>query len=1581
MNNIPASYRRRDGLKTLSQSKKKTYSGQELDLNYRGALEIAREGELEITVPSLEQSKTVLPKPIPKSSPRDVIDRFDKLLRAHHSLAVDEKSVDNSLYDMPSEPATIESERSMYLLQVKIKYALVMTNQHCEALVFRRPPPLVKLMQSKRPDGKDKDSTPTVCAYTGDFSANSVRNVDGIRCWLPTLDRLDQRFVFDITISLLKSFHVVCVGKRLSVSKSSRSGRNSVRKLHRFFTPNRIPVSQLGFFIGKVETYKMPLYKVKARIWVATGLADYLSRVGESQDRSEHSNNEPSSSSLHPAVVGAEPVLKKRTGSDLDSFKEDSSSKKVTKVNRHGDIASERQNKSSLQSAVPGYARLARRLYGDMVHHTFLGLNLALRLLHKFTGHKYDYDEFTYIFVQDLGRDFLAFDSFALIDLKFLHAGDKIYMETPAHLTLIEAYLQAWLRSAIPVAAFEFEFLLQGTIGYLVNFYVEEVYGDDEGQYYYQKRLDTVLGVEKQGRAQALVGFYPERYETFTLVHSEYLAAKAAVLFHLIEQAVGGKDPMRVALKHIIKSPLLFTQSVFKGLSEQDLAVMSSTSSPNQLPSDSPQMSLSRSDSGGETPQTSFTPYAGYQSPYSYTGMTGNMSPYLPYGIGRPMYQGAMTPYTVAGMTPAHDQSHGQVQRQGLGSLSPPRLQRQASVGSDIDGEKDLALMATDCLTPESFLVIIRHASEASTEIDDSLLERYVYSAGALFLRVHVGVSERIENKPRTITVNTDQVGYKTGGLLGKRYCKQGEISMLMVEDRDDNVTEPVLLYSDRSEVHKQQAYARPGRRGGKRRKARDTSQLTEEKLLALATVEREKEARKSALQLARDMEFPVRYVILDPSFRHIAEVQNTSCDVLLVEQLNADYDKLGGMLDKHKLLLQCQALRSLARSKTSAISNAILPPPTASKEGQGPASAAINPPGSCGSLAEKSARMQLKACADCILGITGSGFEANPPEPTTSVYVRAEAAFALANWQNEYAPYSIASEDVTRHWPGMELLLDCLLELYVDTNKQEPLVQDYHNEGSVYLRNCLLLALSSIRSQNGYTPLEVIESCLLFAEHLDHESESLVDCSYHIAVLFAALSRLRYRGIDVHKLSQPVHKVVQIVSAFIQDSYTTARTVAHIQHQANDANFLPALVAEGLAVAAGLSCLAEIDLQGIAAFASGQGNGGSKVTLLELEAPTSRGIVSDMRYVDYFIAPGSKLKCIFEDSDNSSAQKHRQEMVYHMSPPLVRLAAFEAFVRICFALHLAKQERLKVQVIKAASTGTAAKSSIANCWFVAAAVEALQHVLEHDRSVYVTQEAAYIFFDTVLDRPGRIIYAGLSNGSVLGSMGWSDKRAFTFLHRPKVAEESASSNGPKKFASQGAPKMAMKGGGKSMKIALESLLRSITKTFAYNQVIRTGLLQTWLYVFKGQVPEACWLGDQPPPSVQEADRLLQPLDPGRLVIRNPTEVFNAFEQSMKHGALYNQPATPRGSNMASSSSASPGPVGSSSMQRIGSTHMSSQPTLKLTHSMNSMASQLAQIQQASQGQQGQMSGNSSSGASGNVVAGEKKPSFKLVLK
>jgi hypothetical protein len=49
-------------------------------------------------------------------------------------------------------------------------------------------------------------------------------------------------------------------------------------KISRFFTANRIPAMSVGFFIGRIESYSMSLYKVKARIWVAKGLNDFESK-------------------------------------------------------------------------------------------------------------------------------------------------------------------------------------------------------------------------------------------------------------------------------------------------------------------------------------------------------------------------------------------------------------------------------------------------------------------------------------------------------------------------------------------------------------------------------------------------------------------------------------------------------------------------------------------------------------------------------------------------------------------------------------------------------------------------------------------------------------------------------------------------------------------------------------------------------------------------------------------------------------------------------------------------------------------------------------------------------------------------------------------------------------------------------------------------------------------------------------------------------------------------------------------------------------------------------------------------------
>jgi hypothetical protein len=75
----------------------------------------------------------------------------------------------------------------------------------------------------------------------------------------------------------------------------------------------------------------------------------------------------------------------------------------------------------------------------------------------------------------------------------------------------------------------------------------------------YQKLVDSVLELEKAGKGLPLASYFPERYETFSPYYKQYMVCKSTVLYHLIENLIGGKDPMRLALKQLFKSPLLYT--------------------------------------------------------------------------------------------------------------------------------------------------------------------------------------------------------------------------------------------------------------------------------------------------------------------------------------------------------------------------------------------------------------------------------------------------------------------------------------------------------------------------------------------------------------------------------------------------------------------------------------------------------------------------------------------------------------------------------------------------------------------------------------------------------------------------------------------------------------------------------------------------------------------------------------------------------------------------------------------------------------------------------------------------------------
>lgn len=1757
-----------DALRTLSTSKKQSYSSEELDLNYRAALEITRNGELEITVPDLlsSKAKTELPASLPRPCPKDVASRYDKLVRMYHALVSSAMSrrdqaqglrSDTSPLGMadPVAPSSRTSPPSGALLQVRIVYSLhsLGSSQRGSSgattgtevgVVFRRPPPLAALFESTLHRHKPNYRTamqnkktatttaallpPAVSVYTPSFSTGTLRDVDGVRCWLPCIDALDQRAVYDISITAPRNWRVACAGKKLSTflvaptataSQSASAESDTTQfKVSRFFTPNRIAAMSVGFYMGAVEMYKMPLYKVRSRIWVTTRLNDFVhvqkssgktsSRNGNREDEEEEgdTNEESSSSSdggrgeedededcepvelIKPlgesyyagfkrrlpdgtGVVVAAAVTTATASSNAEEETNQPSSKRTrTEGGNHTQITFTAAV-SSAKAAETGTANFHKglhkkpelvpsRLYASKVHHSTLGLDISLRLLHKFTGHKFDYEEFTFVYIHDLGCDSVSFDGFALVDARFLHSEQEVYLETTAHMVLLQAYLYSWLKSALPVCSFDAEFIVHGAVGYLMNFYAEEVYGEEDGRYRYQKMYDTVIALEKQGKGFPLASFFPESYDVFGLHCGTYLRCKSAVIFQLIENRVGGKEHMRISLKQLIRSPPIYNavQKPYKGANKdivnnfqslfESSAVNKGGMSP-VLPHNTPptpsmvnqalvlseQRYRSYSEDGSYGGMSPYSPYhmgnrspstlggnlspmstmSGNLSPYPYYGgnispypynqggnlspypynqgggnispyphnaVGGNRSPYAPYasyhptlGAATPMYDpygahaSAAAGLTAAGGAPCQqtyspnryeitnsplvaacaekdkeidpashllaplptshlesddvkaanmepgstsvivdpteesktfDSSSAGVkvtvpvvdaasepavaapttgfyaamvqreqrlrsnsitadqtsateasppppseekveekekEREGRLKISLSRLSTAASApsiksatapavttastaappapamvrqhsegsatGGDMTVESNWSMLACECVSPESFILTVRHASGASADIGDEFLENCVYKSGALFLRVHVSMSEKVEGgKPRQIFVDSEQVGYKEGGFVDKKHSEKQEIKMRIAEARDDVVTEPVVTFTSKEEQFQQQAYTRPGRRGGKRRgpgkKGEETIELDAKQLEEIARRTREREERKSALMRARDVDYPLRYALLDPACQRIIESYNASADVLLIEQLYTDFFE-------NNVYFQCQALRSLSRAGTSNVmitadisadAAAAVTGATAdgsrlgSGFGLGSSTALGGGAPTAVKIPEKSAKMQLRALSDCLMGVPTL---VNDPKHVNgtqfSIYIRAEAAMGLARWQNERAPRALSAEVSAGGWQALEMLNEHLHSMYADAHTQQPLPSDFANESSTHLRNAMLLALSSIKAKSGHSPVLVTETILKFtraSEASDEQFEnpsmstginSLLDDAHYKSVLFLALGRLRFESIPPGEwTTHPVQEIVSLAQSTIDVSFTRARATARIKLQRGDANLLPSLPGSGLEVATAISCLAEMDIHACALYAKGRatpqgpvGNSGSSSSssrtfsshsLKDVDgfSPTGRGPLSGFNYVRHFLPPSARVTCLLNDPQGGRSQNVAKAQInFFMCSPSVRVAAFEGFVRLCFAMEGAHEERRKA--LSAMSSTQRANTATT---FIPAAIESLSVLLRVEANPWVRQQAAAAMLDAIMNRPARAAAQAIAQSNFWYCVDWSDPSGLT---------------------------------------------------------------------------------------------------------------------------------------------------------------------------------------------------------------------------
>jgi hypothetical protein len=734
INGAACDYVHNDALQQLCYDKagRTKFLGEEVDVNYRAALEVARVGELALRITKDVPARMDKPKPLPLGVPRDVVLRFEKLLKIHEHLGPQEDKRRNNMDDLQLllQEASKGDAPPDYgrIIEVKIMYRLgggsvgVGGSGFTAGYVFRSPYVDPDVASPPPPSSSSSSSSKMACCYTLGGMSGPLRDLDGVRCWLPCLDSPDQRAVFDITIHAPSQFQILTCGKKVStvlsatppsqkqaarpgaapsssssssssaaataaaargsyfaaaMSSSSSGGSGSSKStsnvpLHlqplehcfaahgtanpvtreivtaRYFTVTRLAAMSVGFFVGTVEKYKMPLYKTVGRFWVALNLNDTApstaapsrgasqetfgnaaaptatvviagparrssvsigrarsSSIGSVDDAADDGAtiiataaaaagatkkrkldggeaaapeqptqpqpSQPQSSQPQPEGPGefAMPALPSsfpRPVGTLSGVKRSHAAAAAAAAAAGGPSATATRASSMLPPSAPPISVSAERrlLYEDRVRHTTLGLDLSLRQLHKFAGHRLDHDLYTQVFVHDLeadsgeGRGFFAFDGFSLVDASMvLHGEDQVYAETAAHTAQLTAYLYSWLKSALPVDSFDAEFIVHGAVGYLVGVYVETVYGEEDARYRYQKLLDSVLELEKAGKGRPLAGVYPEPYDVYTPHFRQYLLCKSTVLFHLLENNVGGKDPMRVAFKQILRSPLL----------------------------------------------------------------------------------------------------------------------------------------------------------------------------------------------------------------------------------------------------------------------------------------------------------------------------------------------------------------------------------------------------------------------------------------------------------------------------------------------------------------------------------------------------------------------------------------------------------------------------------------------------------------------------------------------------------------------------------------------------------------------------------------------------------------------------------------------------------------------------------------------------------------------------------------------------------------------------------------------------------------------------------------------------------------
>jgi hypothetical protein len=449
------------------------------------------------------------------------------------------------------------------------------------------------------------------------------------------------------------------------------------------------------------------------------------------------------------------------------------------------------------------------------------------------------------------------------------------------------------------------------------------------------------------------------------------------------------------------------------------------------------------------------------------------------------------------------------------------------------------------------------------------------------------------------------------------------------------------------------------------------------------------------------------------------------------------------------------------------------------------------------------------------------------------STFVRCEAAMALARWQCENAPRNLSTDNGLRGsgWQGVDLLVEHLHSLFADPTSAHPLPSDFSNESSTHLRNCMLVALSSVHAKSGHSPPLVATTLLKFAcgaeiEETGNEpvAEVQYDDSHYRAVLFYALSRVRFESLAPSRgLTHPIYEIVALAQTAVGVAFTRARAGARIKHIRGHLNALPALAGNGVEVAAAISCLVEMDIQAVGLYAKGRAAMSSQAPTaqnvpslkdVDRNGPSGKGPLTGFNYVKYFLPAEARLLCLIDANLTQSGPIHvpvKEQVLFHLCTPAVRAAAFEAFVRLCFAMQGAHEERLRA--FAAAQGNSSSADGALNTTYLPAVVEALAAVLKHDSNTWVRQQAAQTLVDAVMDRPARTAAIAISQGNFWNCLDWSDPWALTL-------PPQSSAGGWLSVSGRSGRRSMQAGGDKTYtQIAMKLLWKLILSSMNFDQV------------------------------------------------------------------------------------------------------------------------------------------------------------------